>query len=193
MTTYGPHDALGATARSTPSAATEDWRAMDPLLLMVHLERTHHAYLRTVLPQLTYLANRAVDLVGGVRPEVLVLESCLAELRLDLEPHLAKEERVLFPLVRQLMASEVLPEFHCGSLLNPISVMLRDHDTTTDLLARLRYHSAGFAVHADDHPALQEFVACLGELEADTLLHIDKENNTLFPAVMRREQELSRR
>ena len=60
----------------------------------------------------------------------------------------SKEERVLFPMIRELVTTEV-PSFHCGSLRNPISVMLREHDTVGDLLAELRRLTSGYSPPAD--------------------------------------------
>ena len=51
-----------------------------------------------------------------------------SSIRADIEPHLVKEEQVLFPAIQQLAdASEELM-FEFGSIGNPISVMLREHD-----------------------------------------------------------------
>ena len=71
-------------------------------------------------------------------PELHDVADCLGELRADLEPHLAEEERVLFPMIRQLATATAPPAFHCGSIRNPIVVMMREHDNAGELLARLR-------------------------------------------------------
>lgn len=71
------------------------------------------------------------------------------ELRDELEPHLAREEQVLFPMIRELAAAETAPTFHCGSLRNPISVMLREHDRTGELLEQLRSAADGYVVPGD--------------------------------------------
>ncbi len=107
-----------------------------------------------------------------------------ALLRADLEPHLAKEERMLFPMIRELVSSPVPPRFHCGSLRNPISVMLAEHDRAGDLLAGLRSLTSGFEVPDDGCASYRALYDGLAELEADTHLHVHKENNLLFPAVV---------
>ena len=43
-------------------------------------------------------------------------------------------------MVRELAGSTTAPVFHCGSLRNPISVMMREHDAVGDLLV---LHDAG--------------------------------------------------
>ncbi len=79
-----------------------------------HLESTHHRYLWAELPRL----------------------SALATLRADLEPHLTKEEQVLFPMARELAATETAPTLPFGSATNPVSVLLAEHDVVGDSSAR---------------------------------------------------------
>ena len=72
-------------------------------------------------------------------------------------------------------------------------MMLREHDAVGELLARLRQLTGEYQPPAD---GCASYVACfagLAELEADTHLHIHKENNVLFPLVIRLESELSLR
>ena len=101
-------------------------------------------------------------------------------IRVDLEPHLSKEERVLFPMIRELATARTAPSFHCGTLQNPISVMLSEHDAVGDLLANSANSptasSAGRRVRV-----VRGLFTGLEQLEADTHLHIHKENNLLFP------------
>ncbi len=63
--------------------------------------------------------------------------------------HHHKEERVLFPMIRELDQATSAPQFHCGSLQNPISVMMREHDMVGDLLAALHRLTDGFQTPAD--------------------------------------------
>ena len=81
---------------------------------------------------------------GGRHPELDDVARCFETLRADFEPHLLKEERVLFPMIRELVAARVGPTFHCGSLRNPISVMEREHDAVGALLPRLRELTGGY-------------------------------------------------
>ena len=82
-----------------------------------------------------------------------------SSIRADIEPHLAKEEQVLFPAIQQLAdASEELM-FEFGSI--------------------------------DGCASYAALFAGLEQVEADTHLHIHKENNVLFPQVMELEQQRS--
>ena len=159
--------------------------------LVDHLEATHHRYLWDELPRLSALVAKIVSVHGDRHPELAQVEACFGEIRHDLEPHLLKEERVLFPMIRELDVATEPVSFHCGTLRNPISMMLREHDAVGDLLAQLRRLTNGYRPPAD---GCASYVACyagLAEMEADTHLHIHKENNLLFPRVVRIESELA--
>ena len=171
----------------------EDWSAIGPAELVDHLEVTHHAYLHDALPRLGALVDKVTAVHGQRHPELAEVQSLFGELRADLEPHLVREERVLFPMVRELVAATTAPSFHCGSLANPIRVMLADHDTAGDLLARLRSTTGDYAVPDDGCASYQALYAGLAELEADTHLHVHKENNLLFPAVLDAEHSFGAR
>ena len=64
-----------------------------------------------------------------------------------------------------------------------------EHDACGERLRKMRSDSRNFDVPADGCASYQALYAGLEELEADTHLHIHKENNILFPMVLELEQE----
>ncbi|MFN3256417.1 MAG: iron-sulfur cluster repair di-iron protein [Ilumatobacter sp.] len=178
------------TANSSDETPPE-WATMNVAALVDHLEATHHRYLWAEMPRLSALADKVRTVHGDRHPELADIAACYGTLRADMEPHLAKEERVLFPMIRELSAANTAPSFHCGSLNNPISVMLTEHDTVGELLARLRELTNGYQPPADGCASYATLFTGLAELEADTHLHVHKENNVLFPAVVALEQQLA--
>lgn len=165
------------------------WSTMSADALVDHLEGSHHRYLWDELPRVTSLVDKIVSVHGSRHPELVDVAACFARIRADLEPHMLKEERVLFPMIRELAGSSGLPSFHCGSLRNPISVMLSEHDAVGDLLAKLRRLTAGYTPPADGCATYAACFTAMAEIEADTHQHIHKENNVLFPLVVRLEAE----
>ena len=167
------------------------WSGLGAGDLVDHLEATHHAYLHDELPRLAALAEKVAGVHGARHPELDGIELTYAELQAELEPHLVKEERVLFPMIRELARSATAPTFHCGTLRNPISVMLREHDRAGELLARLHDLIDGYTPPEDACASYRALYAGLAQLEADTHLHVHKENNLLFPLVLDLEQQLT--
>jgi len=166
-----------------------EWTTMAADVLVDHLEATHHRFLCDELPRVTTLVDKLVGTHGERHRELVDVAQCFATLRADLEPHLVKEERVLFPMIRELAVSTDAPSFHCGSLRNPISVMLSEHDAVGELLATLRQLTSGYTPPADGCATYVACFAAMAEIEADTHLHIHKENNVLFPLVVQLEAE----
>lgn len=166
------------------------WASMDPAELVDFIEATHHEYLHAELGLLDALLDKVVGVHGERHPELAELQVVYKELYADLDPHLAKEEQVLFPMIRELAASETAPSFHCGSLANPISSMMADHDRAGDLLARMREVTGDFSVPDDACASYTSLYQRLDELEADTHMHVHKENNLLFPAVIEMENRM---
>ena len=173
--------------------APPDWTTMSPATLVDHIEATHHRYLHEEPPRLAALTDKVVGVHGNRHPELHDVEATFTALRHDLEPHLMKEERVLFPMIRELAAATAAPTLHCGTVANPIRMMLLEHDRAGELLARLREITAGFEPPADACASYQALYRGLAEVEADTHLHVHKENNVLFPAVLTLEDALSTR
>lgn len=183
-------DPLAVVAELSRAATDEvpaPWAAMEPEELVDHLVSTHHQYLWEELPRLSTLLEKIVSVHAERHSELHEVRRTFEETRADLEPHMKKEEEVLFPMIRELAGADTTPSFHCGSLRNPISVMMFEHDRVGELLAQLRKISGDYEVPADGCASYQACYAGLAEFEADTHLHVHKENNLLFPAVIRLE------
>lgn len=171
---------LDALAPEPPA----DWATMDPAHLVDHLEQTHHAFLHRELPRLGALLDKVAAVHGLRHPELAGVVAAFGALRDDLEPHLAKEERVLFPMVRALAGDTTRRVTHTDSVRGPIAVMLAEHDRAGELLALLRERTGGYTAPDDGCASYRALYRGLAELEADTHLHVHKENHRLFPAVI---------
>ena len=158
-------DALAAIESGPPP----EWARMGPDQMVDHLEATHHAYLHVEFDRLSALADKVAAVHGERHPELAQVRGTYEELRADLEPHLMKEERVLFPMIRELAGDDAPTAFHCGSLRDgPIAQMMAEHDRAGDLLADLRRLTDGYRVPDDGCASYQ----ALYEGLALSLIHI---------------------
>ena len=155
---------------------------LGPEALVDHILDTHHRYLHEELPRLVELADKVRDVHGSRHAELVEVARLVREIQSDLDPHLAREETVLFPAIRRLATGPC--ELPFGSIADPISVMLREHDGAGALLLRLRDATADYAVPEDGCASYRSLYERLGGLERDTHRHIHLENNVLFPAVV---------
>ena len=145
-----------------------------------HIEETHHAYLRSELPRLTRLVNKVTAVHGDAHEWLEETRTVFASLVAELEPHMMKEEEILFPMIREIEGAGSSRVFHCGTVENPIRVMEHEHDNAGRALERLRTLTKGFAIPEGACNSFRAMLDGLETLEADLHDHIHKENNVLF-------------
>ena len=168
-------------ALDTQDSANEvDPRQMTMTELADHIEHTHHVYLRSELPRLQALIDKVAGVHGASYPWLEDVQATFANLVAELEPHMLKEEQLLFPIIRELDRAPVSPSFHCGSVTNPIRVMEQEHDRAGQALRRLRTLTDDFTAPEGACNTFRAMLDGLAALEADTHQHIHKENNVLF-------------
>jgi regulator of cell morphogenesis and NO signaling len=152
------------------------------------IEQTHHAFLRDQLPLLASLLEKTVAAHGREHPELLDVRAAFEDLCEELNPHMLKEERVLFPAIRALEASPEQPRFPFGPLENPIGVMEHEHDHAGAALRSIRERTHGYTAPPGACPTWRALLAGLERLEADLHVHIHCENNILFPRAIALEE-----
>ena len=166
---------------------TVDADAMSLTDLANHIESTHHAYLREELPRLDFMTEKVSRVHGDKEPRLLKTRQAFVALKNELEPHMMKEERILFPIVRQLEATTERQEFHCGSIANPIRQMEHEHELAGDALAILSESTDGYIPPDWACNTYRAMLDSLSQLERDMHQHIHKENNVLFPKALQLE------
>lgn len=162
--------------------------------LINHILETHHVFTRDELNRIEALLAKVCAVHGQNHPELGRLAQLFRDLKNDLEPHMFKEEMVLFPYVialdRAAQAGEPAPPPPFGTVRNPIRMMMLEHDTAGDLLRELRRVASDYAVPPGVCISYETLYGALQGLERDLHQHIHLENNLLFPRAV--ELELSR-
>lgn len=166
----------------------QDWLTAALADLCGHIEQTHHAYLKSELPRLAGLIAKVVNAHGASHRELPQLQQVFTELRAELEPHMFKEEQVLFPAIRLLEESSESPTFPFGTVANPIRMMEHEHDNAGDGLAQIRVLTREYAVPDGACNTYRAMLDGLRELELNMHQHVHKENNILFPRAIELEE-----
>jgi regulator of cell morphogenesis and NO signaling len=175
-----PDKVVAALAAIAPRAGKATTQAAGDLVALIDdILTSHHAFLWDELPALVALAAKVNDVHGSRHRELAAVHQLVVSLQGDLEPHMLKEERVLFPAVRRLVEGH--RQFGFGSVDDPIRMMRLEHEQVGELLARLRQVTGGYEVPADGCASYEALYRRLEHVEEDTHLHIHKENNVLFP------------
>jgi regulator of cell morphogenesis and NO signaling len=170
-------------------AVAVDAAAMSLAGLADHIVNTHHAYLRRELPRLDALTEKVAAAHGANDARLHQVRDVFLTMANELYSHMLKEEQILFPMVKRLEFSDALPEFHCGSIANPIGRMEWEHDLAESALERLRELTDQFAPPEWACNTYRVLLDALAFLERDMRLHIDKENNVLFPRALELESQ----
>jgi regulator of cell morphogenesis and NO signaling len=181
---------VSAEARQVP--ATTDWATAPLADLILHIKQTHHAYTRDEIARLGPLFDKVCNVHGPNHPELLEIRHDFRALAQELTTHMMKEEYVLFPFVERLeeavIAGEPVIPAPFGSVNNPVSMMIHEHETAGNLLRNMRSLSEGYTPPAQACTSYKTLYAALSEFERDLHQHIHLENNILFPRAVEMER-----
>lgn len=168
-----------------------DWDSMEIGQSIDRILSIHHEYLHEELPRLCKLADKVVVAHGERHPELEAVAKLVYELQDDLIPHMRKEELMLFPLARQVANADSLPTLPFGTFANPIRMMNAEHEITGALLSEMRELTSNYEIPKDACMSYEALYEGLARMEADTHLHVHRENNILFPAILEKEQSFN--
>jgi regulator of cell morphogenesis and NO signaling len=176
---------LEKSTASFTASDTKDWQDQPLADLIAHITSTHHVFVREECPRIEALAAKVVGVHGKNHPELLRVQETFSALAEELKVHLMKEEQVLFPYLVRLeesfVAGEPAPPAMFGTVVNPVRMMMQEHDGAGDALRTLRSITKEYAVPADACISYRTLYQALQGFEADLHQHIHLENNILFP------------
>ncbi len=160
-------------------------------VLIEHIVGKHHTFTRDELVRLEALFAKVCGVHGQNHPELLHIQNQFQALRRDLEPHMLREERVLFPYIISMEETidekQPLPVPPFGTVRNPVRVMMAEHDAAGEILRTMRQLSSDYTTPPDGCISFQTLYSALIAFEADLHQHIHLENNILFPRAAERE------
>lgn len=164
-------------AEIKPSDSAEnDWIDAPLDDLINHILVKYHQPLREELPRLQLMARKVLRVHGDSDPERLAsLNSVLDGLVSELDEHMLREERVLFPLIKR---------GHGAMAGGPITVMEHEHDQAGAALRRLRELTNDYDPPASACTTWRALWSGLADLEEEMHRHIHLENNILFPRAL---------
>lgn len=152
-----------------------DWTAVSAAELCEHVVSTHHEYLWKEMPRIGALAAKVARVHGRHHPELKQIATTYQQLVAELTDHLLTEEQDQFPAI---IAGS-------GWSREAIDELMTEHDAAGDLVVELRSLSSDYTVPADGCGSYRLLYQGLEELESDLHLHIHKENNILFPGLLK--------
>lgn len=163
--------ALLAELRGLADAAGRDAPSETPALIdhiLTRYHQTHRAELEWLIP----LAQKVETVHGDHEEAPRGLTGALLALRDELDSHMLKEERVLFPMMRgggHAMAG------------HPIAQMRHDHNTASGLLRGIEHVTRALTLPPGACRSWSALYTGLRKFADDLVMHIHLENDVLFP------------
>jgi len=162
--------------------------------LIKYIIGKHHSFTKTEIERLRFLIDKVCDVHGQNHVELNRVRSVFQTLSAELEPHMMKEECVLFPYIVRMEAAEhhnhpvSTPPFR--TVANPVKMMQYEHEGAVYLLKQLRQITSNYSVPADACLSYQSLYQALEAFEKDLHQHIHLENNILFPRAVELEMKV---
>ncbi len=164
-------------------------RQVTPVELMEYILRRYHDPLPEQIMQLEQQTTRLAIEHGFELPVLSAIVKLLRELWVELEPHLLKEERVLFPMLHAVFSATsagraMLPS--PSQIMNgPVRVMLMEHDRADEILRALAETTEHYQPPTAANDGMRSLYDGLRTLDVELHEHIRIENELLFPAIAR--------
>ncbi len=157
--------------------ASPRWENRSQAELADHIEGHYHVGLRRDLPPLIEAA-RKVERVHASKPGVPSgLADVLTEFFAEMQSHMGKEERILFPMIRRGERGD--------AVYMPVRVMEGEHESHREQLVKIRELTDDLRLPAHACATWAALYHGLATIEADLMQHIHLENNILFSRATR--------
>jgi regulator of cell morphogenesis and NO signaling len=161
-----------------------------------YIVNTHHSYVKKNLPDLLAYATKVMKVHGSHHPELIRINQLVEEVNAELTGHMLKEERVLFPYIKEIVVAKnnttMIHTAHFGTVQNPINMMEMEHELVGKNLAEIRELSGNYSLPEDACASYSLLYRMLDEFEEDLHLHVHLENNILFPKALEMEKQLKK-
>ncbi len=159
-----------------------------------YIVNTHHSYVNKNLPDIRDYANKVMRVHGDKHPELVQVRELVEKIHAELTAHMEKEEQILFPFIKKLVAAKTsgnaLNNINSGSVSSPITVMEMEHEEVGKHLEEIRTLTQNYTLPQDACSSYSMLYRLLDEFEDDIHLHIHLENNILFPKALDLEKRL---
>ncbi|EMT45762.1 iron-sulfur cluster repair di-iron protein [Anoxybacillus flavithermus] len=160
----------------------KNWLDVPHTELIEHIIQTHHQFLLEELPKLTPYVTKVARVHGPTQPHLIQVHQLFHELKIELEQHLMKEEKDVFPLIIQFEKHPT--EENRQMMIRAIEELMAEHEHAGDIIKNIREITNDFTPPVDACGTYRLVYNRLEALEDDLFTHIHLENNILFPRIL---------
>ncbi len=177
---------------SEEKASDIDFNSWPLDLLADYVEKTHHTYVEENSTVLIQYLNKLCKVHGDRHPELFEITKMFTESAQELAAHMKKEELILFPFIKKMVAAkqsgEMLVAPHFGTVESPVAMMKHEHTVEGERFAKIAELTNNYQFPEDACGTYQVTFKMLEDFEKDLHTHIHLENNILFPKAIELEK-----
>jgi regulator of cell morphogenesis and NO signaling len=163
---------------SSAETDLEVWTRSDSTTIIDHVINHFHRTSEEELSLLSPYVTKVSRVHGDSHPELLKVHELFYEFKKELMEHMAKEEAVVFPLIKQLADGSVENR---EEAINMIVELEKEHDHAGEILRQIRAITSDYTLPLDACGTYRLVYKRLEDLEGLTFMHVHLENNILFP------------
>ena len=172
---------------SQPSADQHNYNDWDLDFLAEYIIQNHHSFVRKMLPELNFYAEKVARVHGESHPELLEIREKVKLISNELVDHLKKEEEDLFPQIKDLILKN-----KSGSVKKTLlEVLESEHEKAGELMAEIESLTNNFTPPEGACASYRVLFQNLEGFQKDLHKHVHLENNILFPKALALEQRMN--
>lgn len=184
-----------ASVKGDNANSGTDFQKWDLGFLSDYIVNTHHQYVQENTTFILELAQKVARVHGERHPELIRVAELFSRAGKDLALHMVKEEKILFPFIKELAqiykTGGKVPVADFGKVSVPIQVMDSEHEQVGGDFETIRELTSNYQLPVDACTSYTILFKKLEEYENDLHRHVHLESNILFPKAIQLEKEMS--
>lgn len=193
--TFGCSDQENNKQAAESVKAIYDYDKWELDFLADYIVNTHHQYIKDNAENLNDLAIKVAEHHGDDYLELNRISHLMYHFLQDLLDHLVREEEVLFPVIKQIVAKIKDPDsavtYKVGSLADPLNVLQKEHEIAEMDLEFFRKLTNDYTLPENACNSYRFLFEKIKEFEKDLQTHFHLENNILFPKALKLDAQLA--
>jgi regulator of cell morphogenesis and NO signaling len=157
--------------------------------LCSYIVKRHHIYVRKNIPLLRKNLEEICQVHGEQHPEFFEIKELFFGFAKDFTMHMQEEEIMVFPFINRLesakMESSPLPKSPFHSISKPIVMMIEEHRNVDQRFNKISELCNNYSIPEDAGTTYKVTLNQLKDFGNDLQIHIQLENNILFPGAIK--------
>jgi len=164
---------------AVPANSGQDFKTWETDFLCDYIVNTHHQYVLKTLPDLLFYTHKIASVHGDHHPELIEVAALFVKINDELLQHLKKEEEVLFPSIKCVLANN--DQESKDTIVTEIARMAGEHEFAGGAMDTINTLTHHYSLPQNSCATYQVTFKLLEQFEDDLHIHVHLENNILYP------------